>query len=661
MIKRNYGWAAAALASAAGLATQASAEPVDRGALEAIFDEPVTLSATGAPQRVADAPINMTIISQAEIARSGAIDLPGVLERLANVDVMRTSRGQVDVSIRGYNSTFSPRLLVLLNGRQVYLDDYGMTNWDAIPVQLGEIRQIEVVSGPNTALFGFNAVAGVINIITYDALQDDIDEIAVRVGSPGYVAGSGVWTGRLSPDLGVRLSIGGSAAESLANDEAAALAYLGRSSIDPRVLSAALNVAYDVNGSWRADLEATWSRDERTNRYTIALFDYPFETNSLKLGLTGDTPYGLVQAQVYSNFLAFDFTNRTTVGSVSLVAKPAPAHTLRVAGELRHNTLEQGAGELAYNVQSLSGMWNWQANAALALTTAVRFDALQLSRDGGFSVPDFPFGNADYDQSFNEWSYNLGAVYRLSDQDTLRVSGARGIGSPSLVDYGYAQSFPAPPGQSLFAAGDPESAPVVVYNLELGVDHDTPAIGGRVRASLFWQKNEELRTFASREEVFAVFPVVVVGVFPEAVGDSTLYGVELGVEGNVGRFNWNAQYSWRHIEDTFSPAAFSANVDYQATSPEHVATAGLAWLGEHFEFGADARYTSQTWQFGQGADLVGQYPVDAYVQLNARVAWHANATTTLELSGRDLLDRETQTVGLSPVERSLYLTLRTGF
>ncbi len=107
------------LAGAAGLAGQAGADTIDRSALEGLFDEPVTLSATGAPQRVTDAPVNMTIISQDDIRRSGAIDLPGVLERLANVDVMRTSAGQADVSIRGYNGTFSPRLLVLFNGRQV--------------------------------------------------------------------------------------------------------------------------------------------------------------------------------------------------------------------------------------------------------------------------------------------------------------------------------------------------------------------------------------------------------------------------------------------------------------------------------------------------------------------------------------------------------------
>ena len=69
-------------------------------------------------------------------------------------------------------SAVQPRLLVLINGRQVYLDDYGRTAWQTLPVQIDEIRQIEVVKGPNSALFGFNAMGGVINIITFDPLAD---------------------------------------------------------------------------------------------------------------------------------------------------------------------------------------------------------------------------------------------------------------------------------------------------------------------------------------------------------------------------------------------------------------------------------------------------------------------------------------------------------
>ena len=200
--------AAAGLAGLAAMSGAAHADTVDYGALEELFNEPVTTSATGAPQRATDAPVNMIIITQQEIERSGALDIPGVLERYANVDVERYASGDAEVSIRGYNQGYSPRLLVLVNGRQVYLDHYGMTNWNLIPVQMSEIRQIEVVSGPNTALFGFNAVAGVINIITYDPIEDHAGSAAVTVGDDDYRGGSAVVTHTLNDDVSLRISGG---------------------------------------------------------------------------------------------------------------------------------------------------------------------------------------------------------------------------------------------------------------------------------------------------------------------------------------------------------------------------------------------------------------------------------------------------------------------
>ena len=167
------GTIAAALTIALGACpTLAQAQSMDYGALEQLFGEPVTTSATGSPQRASDVPANMEIITADDIRRSGADNIPDILQFVAGVDVRRYSFSDTEISVRGYNQQSSPRLLVLINGRQVYLDDYGRTAWQTLPVQIDEIRQIEVVKGPNSALFGFNAMGGVINIITFDPLAD---------------------------------------------------------------------------------------------------------------------------------------------------------------------------------------------------------------------------------------------------------------------------------------------------------------------------------------------------------------------------------------------------------------------------------------------------------------------------------------------------------
>ena len=192
----------------AAAVSPALAQSIDYGAFEELFGEPVTTSATGTPQRASLVPTDVEIVTADMIRRSGATDTPGVLAHVVGVDVLRWGITSADVAIRGYDTPFSPRLLVLVNGRQVYLDDWGRTEWDAIPVQLAEIRQIEVVEGPNTALFGFNAAAGVINIVTYNPLYDTVNTGSVTGGTQGFVQGSIVGTGRIGQDAAIRLSAG---------------------------------------------------------------------------------------------------------------------------------------------------------------------------------------------------------------------------------------------------------------------------------------------------------------------------------------------------------------------------------------------------------------------------------------------------------------------
>ena len=147
---------------------------------KSLFGEPVTTSVTGSPQRATEVPASMTIVTADDISRSGARDLPGILRHVGGIDVLQWANDHADIAIRGYNQASSPRRLVLIDGRQVYTDYYGYTPWSTLPVVLADIRQIEIVRGPNTALFGFNAVGGVINIITYNPLFDDANTIPCR-------------------------------------------------------------------------------------------------------------------------------------------------------------------------------------------------------------------------------------------------------------------------------------------------------------------------------------------------------------------------------------------------------------------------------------------------------------------------------------------------
>ena len=121
-------------------AVPARAQSVDYQAMEQLFGEPVTTSVTGKPQRAAEAPANIEIITQDDIRRSGATTIPDVLAFVTGVDVRTYGLGAQDVGIRGYNQASNPHLMVLINGRQVYMVDYGRIVWENLPVQLSLIH-----------------------------------------------------------------------------------------------------------------------------------------------------------------------------------------------------------------------------------------------------------------------------------------------------------------------------------------------------------------------------------------------------------------------------------------------------------------------------------------------------------------------------------------
>ena len=181
---------AALFAGFIGLASQAAAQSTNYSEVEQLFGEPITTSATGSPLRQSEAPVTMDIVTADDIQRSGARTIPEILERLSGLDVFSWSNNSADVAVRGLNQGTSNRLLLLINGHEQYTDALGTIVYQLLPVRLDEIRQIEVIKGPNSALYGFNAAAGVINIITYSPRYDHVNVERGSGGSNDYFEGS---------------------------------------------------------------------------------------------------------------------------------------------------------------------------------------------------------------------------------------------------------------------------------------------------------------------------------------------------------------------------------------------------------------------------------------------------------------------------------------
>jgi iron complex outermembrane receptor protein len=159
--------AALAFAAAATGALAQQAEIADLS-LEELGNLRVT-SAALRPERYADVPASIYVITHDEIRRSGATSLPEALQLAPNLEVSRVSATAFAVTARGFQNVITNKLLVLLDGRTLYTSVLSGVLWDAQDVMLEDVDRIEVVSGPGAALFGANAFVGVVNIITRDA------------------------------------------------------------------------------------------------------------------------------------------------------------------------------------------------------------------------------------------------------------------------------------------------------------------------------------------------------------------------------------------------------------------------------------------------------------------------------------------------------------
>jgi outer membrane receptor protein involved in Fe transport len=149
------------------VAPLASAEPLAEGTTaESRPYEETVVTASRRAQTTLEAPNATTVITSDEIRLSGATTIVDLLRRVPGAEVMTMGVGSTNVSFRGFNQRLANKVLVLLDGRTEYQDFLGLTVWPAIPVGLEEIERIEVIRGPGSALYGANAMLGVINIIT---------------------------------------------------------------------------------------------------------------------------------------------------------------------------------------------------------------------------------------------------------------------------------------------------------------------------------------------------------------------------------------------------------------------------------------------------------------------------------------------------------------
>jgi iron complex outermembrane receptor protein len=641
----------------------ALAQTVNYGSLEDVFSEPVTTSATGKPQKVSEAPVNMEIITQDDIRRSGADNIPDVLQFLVGLDFRRSSFNDPELSIRGYDQPWNPRLLVLVNGRPVYEDFYGDVVWAAIPVQLDEIRQIEVVKGPNSALFGFNAASGVINIVTYDPLYDRANAVTLRTGTQALREGSAVATVHIGDTIGVRMSAGGMEADEFKVNDVPAENAVG--------LLHPMSGTFNIDGRWQVtpDVQFSLEGGAGTMKRNFPADETPEydKTDTIRSRLSANTGIGLVDLDFYRNvwqinYLGSQAQHATDIADdfrASDLFKIGLSNSFRIGFEYKYN---EAYGEFLsgstdyYSTYSIGGMWNWDIAPGVSLTNALREDYLQLGFKG-MVLPITGQTASSYDTSLNALSFNSGLVYSVSDEDVVRLMAARGFQLPSLDDLG--QQIPVP-GNSL-DLGQPALKPTVVLNFEADYDHTFTRLGATLRSAVFRQNNNGLFGY----DAGVPYQLGVNTVYQSAnLGSSDETGVEIALKSaSRAGFRWNVSYSYATITDHIdSGIAAGVYSTYAGSTPQNIVDFGIGYTLDRWEFDAQGRWQSKFLDYRFNAAL-GYVPVTIanYVTANAHVGFRVTDGVSLGLTVEQLEAEHLLERASIPVDRRIIVSTTVKF
>lgn len=190
------------------LSMQVCAEPVDKELEEELaflHAENYVYSASKKMQRVNEVAAAIFVISQEDIRRSGVTTIPDALRMAPGLQVAQIDANKWAISARGFNDRFSSKLLVMIDGRTIYTPIFSGVFWHREDTPLEDVERIEVIRGAASAMWGANAINGVINIITKSAKDTHGAQLTLGGGNQEQGFVSARYGGKVNNDFDYRI------------------------------------------------------------------------------------------------------------------------------------------------------------------------------------------------------------------------------------------------------------------------------------------------------------------------------------------------------------------------------------------------------------------------------------------------------------------------
>ncbi len=167
----------------------------------------VVITAGRKAEKASESLANIQVIEPQVVQVRQEPTLNGLLKTVEGVDYFETGLGQQQFQARGFYSPFTGNMLVLVDYRDMNLPGVGGTFGHALGILKDDVRQVEVIVGPNSALYGANASAGVVNIITNDPRRGPKHNITISAGNRSQSEISVYSTARIGKYFGYKLGV----------------------------------------------------------------------------------------------------------------------------------------------------------------------------------------------------------------------------------------------------------------------------------------------------------------------------------------------------------------------------------------------------------------------------------------------------------------------
>jgi iron complex outermembrane recepter protein len=663
-IKRS-GYAAfslSALGMIAAAPLAAAQEDIDPYALspEQLFGATV-ISASRSEESLWDAAAAIYVITSADIERSGATSIPEALRLAPGVQVSRAQNSVWAISVRGFNTALANKLLVLIDGREVYDPLFSGVYWDIQDTAIEDIDRIEVIRGPGASLWGANAVNGVINIITKGSADTQGWMASAVAGNQERVALTARYGGALGDNAHWRVYG----------------RYFDR--LDHNTPAGAAS-----NGDWQAWRGGFRIDAEPSTRDTITIQGdaYRSDTGQLRSVPTLSAPYALIQrddisshgANVLSRWgralenggqfttqLYFDFTSRDQLSlkdqrstadlDVQYEFPDIAAHDLIVGARFRHT---------AERITPTAIVYAADRSHDEDLLSAFVQDRITLAADAWYLTVGSKFDNNDY--TGFEVQPNIRLQWIDGDRQTAWASISRAVRTPSELERELfvvagvipPAMFPVPVSVELQPSSSFESEELVAY--EIGYRRQL-APNLQLDLTAFHNDYEGLATLTLLPfQVVAVPLHLLLPIAYTNQTDAQTHGVEAVMTWRASeQLNFSATYSFLDVEMHGPPANLAiASESAETTSPRNQANVRAQWdVSDAMSLDATLYYV----------DSLPAFQLDATTRLDLRFGWRLTDDVQLDLVGQGLLDDARREFGAASglnateIERSVYARL----